>query len=132
MSFRQSKIDNIIIIPFFIIYIPQYLNVTSVVYDHLLLVWPLTENTAFIIHVATELTSGKIFLTHQADTVSYSATREFLSYITHERTTKNLKGKRPTCSLIQKPCRRFCGLAAIHSTAYHKKQVMSAYVSLIS
>ena len=40
MSFRQSKIDNIIIIPFFIIYIPQYLNVTSAVYDHLFLVWP--------------------------------------------------------------------------------------------
>ena len=93
---------------------------------------PLTENTAFIIHVAIELTSGKIVLTHRADTVSYSATREFLSYFPHEITTKTLNGKRPTWSLIEKPCRRFCGLAAIHSTAYHKKQVMSAYVSLIS
>ena len=37
---KVKLISNIIIIPFFIIYIPQYLSVTSAVYDHLLLVWP--------------------------------------------------------------------------------------------
>ena len=113
MSFRQSKIDNIIIIPFFIIYIPQYLNVHRLLTITCFLFGPLTGNITFIIHVAIEMTSGKIFLTHRADTVSYSATREFLSYFTNERTTKSLNGKRPTWSLIEKPCRRFCGLEAI-------------------
>lgn len=131
-NFRESKIDNIIIIPFFIIYIPQYLNVTSAVYDHLLLVCPRYWNYSIYNTCGYRTDERENFF----DTSSWYSKlqcdkREFLSYFTHERTTKSLNGNQPTCSLIEKPCRRFCGLAAILQRTI-KKQVMSLYVSVIN